>query len=326
MKCDGLSYQKYINKGLNIFFLFGPEVVLKNNAKDDIRVHLAAQGFVEKKIVKDKEIDRLDKVITESIGGSLFASKIIIEISHTKGKIPESIQSIADMDYVRSRDDIAIIIDSHVDKVGSSLKWFKKMEEIALIIESKKLKSFEEKIWLKQQLSFIDSSKRSDLVNKISALSSSNLVAQQNEIKLLKLMSSPENIYSNEPMKDQAEFMPFELEDRIIKGDVKGAIRIVSSIKELESHYAALLVWVVGKIINNATSAMQSSRPDAALIKLGVWNNKVGDYKALMSKFELKDMINFQKKVFQLDLSNKGINKANFWERLTDLIMELTRD
>ncbi|MDC0367482.1 DNA-directed DNA polymerase [Gammaproteobacteria bacterium] len=326
MKCDGLSYQKYINKGLNIFFLFGPEVVLKNNAKDDIRVHLAAQGFVEKKIVKDKEIDRLDKVITESIGGSLFASKIIIEISHTKGKIPESIQSIADMDYVRSRDDIAIIIDSHVDKVGSSLKWFKKMEEIALIIESKKLKSFEEKIWLKQQLSFIDSSKRSDLVNKISALSSSNLVAQQNEIKLLKLMSSPENIYNNEPMKDQAEFMPFELEDRIIKGDVKGAIRIVSSIKELESHYAALLVWVVGKIINNAASAMQSSRPDAALIKLGVWNNKVGDYKALMSKFELKDMINFQKKVFQLDLSNKGINKANFWERLTDLIMELTRD
>jgi DNA polymerase-3 subunit delta len=326
LKCDGLSYQKYINKGLNIFFLFGPEVVLKNNAKDDIRVHLAAQGFVEKKIVKDKEIDRLDKVITESIGGSLFASKIIIEISHTKGKIPESIQSIADMDYVRSRDDIAIIIDSHVDKVGSSLKWFKKMEEIALIIESKKLKSFEEKIWLKQQLSFIDSSKRSDLVNKISALSSSNLVAQQNEIKLLKLMSSPENIYNNEPMKDQAEFMPFELEDRIIKGDVKGAIRIVSSIKELESHYAALLVWVVGKIINNAASAMQSSRPDAALIKLGVWNNKVGDYKALMSKFELKDMINFQKKVFQLDLSNKGINKANFWERLTDLIMELTRD
>lgn len=326
MKCDGLSYQKYINKGLNIFFLFGPEVVLKNNAKDDIRVHLAAQGFVEKKIVKDKEIDRLDKVITESIGGSLFASKIIIEISHTKGKIPESIQSIADMDYVRSRDDIAIIIDSHVDKVGSSLKWFKKMEEIALIIESKKLKSFEEKIWLKQQLSFIDSSKRSDLVNKISALSSSNLVAQQNEIKLLKLMSSPENIYNNEPMKDQAEFMPFELEDRIIKRDVKGAIRIVNSIKELESHYAALLVWVVGKIINNAASAMQSSRPDAALIKLGVWNNKVGDYKALMSKFELKDMINFQKKVFQLDLSNKGINKANFWERLTDLIMELTRD
>jgi hypothetical protein len=65
LKCDGLSYQKYINKGLNIFFLFGPEIVLKNNAKDDIKVYLADKGFVEKKMVQDKEIDRLDKVIAE---------------------------------------------------------------------------------------------------------------------------------------------------------------------------------------------------------------------------------------------------------------------
>ena len=242
MKCDGLSYQKYINKGLNIFFLFGPEIVLKNNAKDDIKVYLVSQGFIEKKIVQDQEIDRFDHVIAENVGGSFSASKILIEISHTKGKIPESIQSIVDMNHLKTRDDIAIIIDPHVDKVSNSLKWVKKLDEIALIIESKKLKSFEEKIWLKQQLSFVESSKKSELVNKISALSSGNLVAQQNEIKLLKLMSSPENSYSSSSMKDQAEFMPFELEDRIIKGDVKGAIRIVSSIKELDSHYAALLV------------------------------------------------------------------------------------
>ena len=159
---------------------------------------------MKKKIVQDKEIDRLDKVIAENVGGSLFASKIIIERSHTKGKIPESIQSIVDMNHLKTRDDIAIIIDSHVDKVSNSLKWVKKLDEIALIIESKKLKSFEEKIWLKQQLSFVESSKKSELVNKISALSSGNLVAQQNEIKLLKLMSSPENSYSNSSMKDQA--------------------------------------------------------------------------------------------------------------------------
>ena len=325
MKCDGLSYQKYIDKGINIFFLFGPEIVLKNNAKDSIKKHLAEQGFNEKKIVKDKEIDQIDKVIAENVGGSLFSSKMIIEISHTKGKITESIQSIGNMEHIKSRDDLAIIIDSHVEKVSSSLKWFKNLDEIALIIESKKLKSFEEKIWLKQQLNFIDGSKRSDLVNKISALGSGNLVAQQNEIKLLKLVSLSEEGIGETSIKDQAEFMPFELEDKIIKGDIKGAIRIVNSIRELESHYAALLVWVVGKIINNSTSAMQSSRPDAALLKLGVWNNKVGGYRALMNRFELKEMINFQKKVFQLDLSNKGINKANFWERLNDLIMELAR-
>ncbi len=124
-------------------------------------------------------------------------------------------------------------------------------------------------------------------------------------------------------VKDRAEFVPFELEDMIVKKNVQGALRIIESIKELDSHYAALLVWVVGKIINNSAAAMQSNKPDATLIKMGVWNNKISDYKIFMRSFSIKRMVGFQKAIFELDLSNKGINKANFWERLSDLVLEL---
>ena len=110
----------------------------------------------------------------------------------------------------------------------------------------------------------------------------------------------------------------------ILKRNPSEALRIIQSIKEHDDHYAALLVWVIGKIINNAVAALQSSRPDAALLKLGVWSNKVSDYKKLMQSFELKRLIGFQKKIFELDLSNKGINKTNFWERLSDLVLELS--
>ena len=61
------------------------------------------------------------------------------------------------------------------------------MDELALIIECKKLKSFEEKIWLKHQLSFVSEIDRSDLIQNISEMNSGNLVAQQNEINILKL-------------------------------------------------------------------------------------------------------------------------------------------
>jgi hypothetical protein len=43
-----------------------------------------------------------------------------------------------------------------------------------------------------------------------------------------------------------------------------------------------------------------------------------------MQSFKLKRLIGFQKKIFELDLSNKGINKTNFWERLSDLVLELS--
>ena len=177
---------------------------------------------------------------------------------------------------------------------------------------------------VKETTKFLDDKKRPEAIERISALNSGNLVAQQNEVKLLKLISTNNHDMQIDYVDDNAEFVPFELEDMILKRNPSEALRIIQSIKEHDDHYAALLVWVIGKIINNAVAALQSSRPDAALLKLGVWSNKVSDYKKLMQSFKLKRLIGFQKKIFELDLSNKGINKTNFWERLSDLVLELS--
>lgn len=325
MICDGSSYSKYIDKGINIFFIFGQEIALKNNARDEIKSYLKQhQGFEEKRIIQESEIDKIHQIILENAGGSLFGSKTLIEISHTKGKIDNYIQSLIEIPNINSMENIAIIIDSRLDKINKRLKWFKAIDEVGLIIDCQKLKSFEEKIWLKKQLNFLDDKKRPEAIERIFALNSGNLVAQQNEVKLLKLISANNHDMQIDYVDDNAEFVPFELEDMILKRNPGEALRIIQSIKEHDDHYAALLVWVIGKIINNAVAALQSSRPDAALLKLGVWNNKVSDYKKLMQSFKLKRLIGFQKKIFELDLSNKGINKTNFWERLSDLVLELS--
>ena len=325
MICDGSSYSKYIDKGINIFFIFGQEIALKNNARDEIKSYLKQhQGFEEKRIIQESEIDKIHQIILENAGGSLFGSKTLIEISHTKGKIDNYIQSLIEIPNINSMENIAIIIDSRLDKINKRLKWFKAIDEVGLIIDCQKLKSFEEKIWLKKQLNFLDDKKRPEAIERISALNSGNLVAQQNEVNLLKLISASNHDIQIDYVDDNAEFVPFELEDMILKRNPSEALRIIQSIKEHDDHYAALLVWVIGKIINNAVAALQSSRPDAALLKLGVWSNKVSDYKNLMQSFKLKRLIGFQKKIFELDLSNKGINKTNFWERLSDLVLELS--
>ena len=311
---------------MNIFFIFGQEIVLKNNARDDIKSYLKQhQGFEEKRVIQEGEIDNIHQVILENAGGSLFGSKTLIEISHAaKGKIDNYIQSLVEIPNINSMENIAIIIESRLDKINKRLKWFKAIDEIALIIDCQKLKSFEEKIWLKQQLKFLDVQKRSEAVERIFALNSGNLVAQQNEVNLLKLFNASNHHIQVDYVDDNAEFVPFELEDMILKRNTSQALRIILSIKEHDDHYAALLVWVLGRIINNAVAAIQSPRPDAALLKLGVWDNKVSDYKKLMQSFKLKRLIGFQKKIFELDLSNKGINKTNFWERISDLVLELS--
>ena len=91
MKCDSLSLPKYIDKSEKIFFIYGDEIVLQNNARDYICNFYKKNGFDEKKIITSKDFPNISQIITQNAGGSLFGSRIIVEIIHEGGKIPKDI-------------------------------------------------------------------------------------------------------------------------------------------------------------------------------------------------------------------------------------------
>jgi DNA polymerase III delta subunit len=197
------------------------------------------------------------------------------------------------------------------------------MDKHSLIIECNKLKSYEEKIWIKNQLSFMDDSDAKEYTNRISDIFSGNLVAQQNEINILKLIYS--NGDSTEKIDfDSAEFLPYELEDKIIELNTKYALRIAKSIKKNDEHYGPLLVWILGKIINTSIGGHQNKNN---LEKAGIWRNKIPYYLNFMKYNSLKKIVPLQKKIFQLDLASKGlsgITKDQFWQELDNMIIDLT--
>ena len=324
MKCESLALNKYLDKSPNIFFLYGPEVVLRNNSKDILKKYLNTIGFHEKRLITKEHFDQIEQTIIESSSGSLFGSKLIIDIHHDQGRIPEQITRIFEINSIDNIENIAIIINSHNEKLNSSNKWVKKMDQLALIVECKKLKSFEEKIWLKNQLNFVDEDDKKSFIENIYEMNIGNLVAQQNEIDILKLIykngMKASGIFEN----DSAEFLPFDLEDEIIALNTSHALRIVNSIKESEAHYAPLLVWIIGKIINNSTAAKQNSSAQSSLQKSGIWSNKMSSYINFIKIHSLQKLVSLQKNIYELDLTSKGLNKRNFWDDIDNLIIKMT--
>ena len=324
MKCESLALNKYLDKSPNIFFLYGPEVVLRNNSKDILKKYLNTIGFHEKRLITKEHFDQIEQTIIESSSGSLFGSKLIIDIHHDQGRIPEQITRIFEINNIDNNENIAIIINSHNEKLNSSNKWVKKMDQLALIVECKKLKSFEEKIWLKNQLKFVDEDDKKSFIENIYEMNIGNLVAQQNEIDILKLIykngMKASGIFEN----DSAEFLPFDLEDEIIALNTSHALRIVNSIKESEAHYAPLLVWIIGKIINNSAAAKQNSSAQSSLQKSGVWSNKMSSYINFIKIHSLQKLVSLQKNIYELDLTSKGLNKRNFWDDIDNLIIKMT--
>jgi len=324
LKCESLALNKYLDKSPNVFFLYGSEVVLRNNSKDTLKKYLHTKGFYERRIITKEHFDQIEQTIIESSNGSLFSSKLIIDIYHDQGKIPDQIIKIFELDNISNNENIAIIINSHNEKLNNANKWVKKMDQYALIVECKKLKSFEEKIWLKNQLEFINEADKKKFIQNIYEMNIGNLVAQQNEVDILRLIYKNGMEASGIFINDSAEFIPFELEDEIIAFNTNRALRIINTIKESEAHYAPLLVWIIGKVINNSTAAKQNSNPQSSLQKSGVWSNKISSYINFMKVHSLQKLIDLQKNIYELDLTTKGLNKRNFWNDIDNIIIKMT--
>ena len=323
MICESTSLTKYLDKSSNIFFLFGSEIILKNNSADQINSFLKEKGFTEKKIISENEYSNVNKIILENSSGTLFGSKTIIEINHYKGKIPNDILGIFDTKDINKKANIAIIIKSSIEKINKATKWVNQANNSSLMIECNKLKLFEEKAWVKNQLNFMTDIDAKDYSNRIIDIFSGNLVAQQNEINMLKLTYSKEETLSNFS-SENPDFLPYQLEDKIIELDTNYSLRIINSIKKNDAHYGPLLVWIIGKIINVCIGTNQDKM---TLEKLGVWKNKIPNYLTFIKKHPLKKMISLQKKVYQLDLASKGltgITKDQFWQELDNMVIDLT--
>ena len=326
MICEATSLKKYIDKSPRLFFIYGPEIILKNDSIDRINEFYKKHGFTEKKAIFDKDFKDIERILIENAGGSLFGSKTIIEIFHNGGKIPKEITNIFEIPNINKMQNIVIIIRSAIEKINLKTKWVKRMNDISLIVQCAKLKSFEEKIWVKDRLSFMNERDAKNYTNKITDMFSGNLVAQNNEINILKLTYSEES--NNQDIGiDNAEFLPYQLEDKIIELNTNYALRISKSIKKNDDHYGPLLVFIMGKIINTSVSVHQNINKNSSLEKAGIWRSKMPAYINFIKKNTLKKMMPLQKKVYELDLAAKGlagITKDQFWQEIDNMIIDLT--
>ena len=326
MICEATSLKKYIDKSPRLFFVYGPEIILKNDSIDHINEFYKKHGFTEKKAIFDKDFKDIERILIENAGGSLFGSKTIVEIFHNGGKIPKEITNIFEIPNINKMENIVIIIRSAIEKINQKTKWVKRMNDISLIVQCAKLKSFEEKVWVKDRLSFMNERDAKNYTNKITDMFSGNLVAQNNEINILKLTYSEES--NNQDIGiDNAEFLPYQLEDKIIELNTNYALRISKSIKKNDDHYGPLLVFIMGKIINTSVSVHQNINKNSSLEKAGIWRSKMPAYINFIKKNTLKKMMPLQKKVYELDLAAKGlagITKDQFWQEIDNMIIDLT--
>ncbi|MDA9690572.1 hypothetical protein N9U64_01690 [Pseudomonadota bacterium] len=306
--------------------LYGSELIIKQDIADQILQSLKAQGFNDKVSLHQDELDQAEEIIMRNVGGSLFQEKLILHLKHTSGKFPEKIKLILENQHLYNSDNLALIIESSIEKTPASGNWIKNMDEKGLIVNCGKLKTAEEKLWLKRQLEFLPKSLLPMFGGSIFQNNEGNLLGQMNEVRLLRLLfSSDQDIEETETnnIVFHSGLSAFELEDVIIDRKFEKVLQTIKFLKEHDSQNSAPLIWMIAKIINACLESSQAANKKSALIKSGVWSSKISQYLSLIKHSKASEFMKLSDQILRLDLINKGIIKSNVWEQMEKIILQL---
>ena len=312
-------------KDHKFFLLTGGEFILKQDAVERILNNLQNHGFNEKVSIFQDDLDQLEEIVSRNIGGSLFQENLILHIKHSSGKFPEKIKSLLQDNNIFKSSNIALIIESSIEKIPSGA-WIKNFDAHGLIINCSKLKIMEEKMWLKRQLSFLPKDLLPIFGSSIFQNNEANLLGQKNEVALLKLLflSQDESVEANtDHIIFGSGISAFELEDLLINRDFKKALITINFMREHDRQNSAPIIWIIAKVINSCLESLKASNKKSALVNSGVWSSKINLYLNLIKQARVKEFLGLNEEILKIDLINKGLMKADTWEQIERVILRL---
>ena len=308
------------------FLITGGELILKQEVVEIILVKLKSAGFNEKVSISQDELERIQEIASRNMGGSLFQENLILHIKHTSGKFPEKIKLFLEDAEIFNSPNIALIVESSIEKTPASGTWIKNFDANGLIINCSKLKIMEEKIWLKRQLNFLPKDLLPIFGSSIFQNNEANLLGQKNEVSLLKLLFLNQEKMS-EAKTDHIIFgsgiSAFELEDLLLNRDFKKALKTINFMKEHDRQNSAPIIWIIAKVINSCLESLKSSNKKSALINSGVWSSKINLYLNLIKEATAKEFLSLNEEILKVDLINKGLMRAETWEQIERVILKL---
>ena len=308
------------------FLITGGELILKQEVVEIILVKLKSAGFNEKVSISQDELERMQEIASRNMGGSLFQENLILHIKHTSGKFPEKIKLFLEDAEIFNSPNIALIVESSIEKTPASGTWIKNFDANGLIINCSKLKTMEEKIWLKRQLNFLPKDLLPIFGSSIFQNNEANLLGQKNEVSLLKLLFLNQEKMS-EAKTDHIIFgsgiSAFELEDLLLNRDFKKALKTINFMKEHDRQNSAPIIWIIAKVINSCLESLKSSNKKSALINSGVWSSKINLYLNLIKEATAKEFLSLNEEILKVDLINKGLMRAETWEQIERVILKL---
>lgn len=335
MRVHPASLPGQLERGIAPFyFLFGPEILLIEEALDQIRRKAREQGYGDREShIVERGFD-WDLLFSTSQSLSLFMEKKILELRMPGGRPgDQGARALAEYAGIPpSADTLVLMISGPVDKRTQGSKWFKAVESVAVMVDCPEVGSDRLPEWIAGRIRTQGCRADREAVRRLSHYVEGNLLAAAQQISLLGLLAGDGEITVDlveSVIADSARFNNFNFADACLAGSPGRAVRILGSLRT-EQAEPILILWALTRevriLCQLAAIRGRGGNPSAQFRRLGVWRNREPGFRSALKRLSESRCRRILSRLARADLQLKGqtpLERRDIWEEIESIGLEV---
>lgn len=313
-----------------VYFISGDDPLQVQEARDEIIQKARKKGFSGHDLHQVGTSFNWEILYAATHSLSLFDDKSIIELRLSSAK-PGKTGTAALVDYCQNPvpDKLLLIIAPKLESATGRAKWVKTIEDTGVLIPVWPIDAKFLPKWVEDRLKSADLQTDRTGIKIIIDATEGNLLASAQEIEKLRLLYGPGRLSSEQiasAIADNARFDVFKLVDTIHSQQSAQVLRVISRLRQ-EGCEPTILLWALTReirLLANIQQLLKQGESSAnAMKKNGVWDKRQPLIAQSLRKHSLPNLYDLLNHAGNVDRAIKGLKKANVWDELTKLAVQM---
>jgi DNA polymerase-3 subunit delta len=312
-----------------VYVVHGDEILLQQEAADQLRQAARAQGFSERELYHADRGADWNELLASANNLSLFGDRKLLEIRFS-GK-PDAAAAAALEGYAGnpSPDTLLLLLLPKLDGTAQKAKWFLACENAGASLQLPQIDSHTLPDWLRLRLQQAGLAAEPEAFNLLVERVEGNLLAARQEIEKLRLLA-PDGVLTLDIVRnavgDSARYNVYDLSDAALAGDAERAARMLSGLRA-EGQAESVLLWALGKDARTLAAlreGVDAGQPLNALMQQnGIWQKRQALFQQALQRTSPALARHLVAGILAVDLAIKGQSDEEAWDVLLRLTMAL---
>ncbi|WP_299788745.1 DNA polymerase III subunit delta [uncultured Shewanella sp.] len=298
------------------YLIFGDDPWLCETSRSQIYAQAKNEGFEEKIQLTQENSFNWNELVDEWQAMSLFSSRRVIELTLPQAKPgSEGGATFQRLMQMANPDLLLIVTGPKLAAEQTKSKWFKTLDSQGVYIPCTTPEGQQFQRWLDGRISHFNLRLTRDAREMLFSLYEGNLLAADQSLQLLQLLSPESEINSQHLesyFEDQSRFSVFQLTDAMLNNQQDKAQHILSQLKA-EGVAMPIILWGLFKeltILLQLKSALENQQSLQSLWgKLRIWDKRKPLYQSALNRLSLAQIESLLSgaSAIELNLKQHGI-------------------